>query len=60
MLKKGDLKRILECWEVAEISGPGKSTEWLMQMTCDVFESRYGRTIDHGDVAEALGADECK
>lgn len=60
MLKKGDLKRIGECWDEAETIGPDKSTEWLMQMTCDLFEQRYGRSIDHGDVAEALGQAECE
>lgn len=46
---------IVEIWDELEGEFPEKSTEFLMQMTCDVYQQRHGQKIDHGHVAAALG-----
>lgn len=48
-------RRIRELWHQIEEDNPNISTEKLMQMTCDRFEAETGKTIDHGDVANAFG-----
>jgi len=47
-------KEILRIWDEAEEDFPDKSTEWLMQYTCDMYVGQFGKEIDHGDVAVAL------
>lgn len=45
---------INDIWDELEDDFPDKSTEFLMQMTCDIYRQRYGKEIDHGHVAAAL------
>lgn len=47
-------KQINEIWDELEEMYPNKSTEWLMTLTCDLYQERHGQEIDHGDVALAL------
>ena len=37
-----------------DLSHPGKSTEWLIALTCDVFAVEVGHPINNSDVCEAL------
>lgn len=53
-MKKKKADRIAHLFNEIEGDNPGMSTEWLMQMTCDVWKQRHGYEIDHGDVAQAL------
>ena len=47
-------QQIAAVFEDVEICHPNKSTEWLIAMTCDVFENDFGHRIDNSDVCEAL------
>lgn len=47
-------KRIMETWDEVEDEFPDKSTEWLIQMTCDRYTIKYGKEIDNADVVSAL------
>lgn len=48
--KKPSNEAIIRTWITVERNEPNRSTEYLMQRVCDLFENR----IDNGDVAEAL------
>lgn len=48
--------RIIEIWNEAEGYFPEKSTEWLMQRVCEIYQKRHGKVINHGHVADALAA----
>ena len=48
--KRPSNEAILRTWKTVEKHEPDKSTAYLMQKVCDLFDNR----IDHADVAEAL------
>lgn len=47
-------QQIAAVFDDVEICHPDKSTEWLIAMTCDVFENDFGHRITNTDVCEAL------
>ena len=47
-------QQIAAVFDDMETSHPNKSTEWLIAMTCDVFENDFGHRINNTDVCEAL------
>lgn len=50
----GNTDRILTIWNLVEADFPDKSTEFLMEMTCQRFRMQHGKYIGHDDVATAL------
>lgn len=46
--------KIRSIFDITEEDFPEKSTEFLMELTCQKAQSIYGMRIDHGDVAEAI------
>lgn len=47
-------KAISNLFNEIESEHPSKSTEWLLQMTADTWNVRYGEDIDASDVITAL------
>ncbi len=53
-MKPDKAERIRTLFDLTEEDFSGKSTEFLMEVTCQRYFAQYRHTIDHGDVAEAL------
>lgn len=58
MAKKIDKAEVNRIWDELEDEHPNASTEWLLQMTCDLYREFHKVEINHGDVAHALKPDE--
>ncbi len=53
-MKPDKAERIRNLFESTEEDFPHKSTEFLMEVTCQRANDAFKMNIDHGDVAEAL------
>ncbi len=53
-MKPDKAERIRILFDSAEEDYPQKSTEFLMEVTCQRARYAFKMEIDHGDVAEAL------